>query len=245
MESNAAADALKGAITAKEKARPYDTLSAMLTRSLPEIEKALPKHLSPERMTRLALTAFSNNPALQTCEPRTILSSLMLASQLGLEPGVNGQGYLIPYKDTCTFVPGWRGLVDIVNRSGRATVYTGVIYADQRYTFTDGARRDLVIHNESACIDPADITHAYAIGWLNGAEHPVVELWPVAKIIKHRDKFNKVGSSHYSYRHPEMYYRKIALLQVLKYMPQSIELSDATEAVYAHDEGRIFEGVAE
>jgi recombination protein RecT len=162
----------------------------------------------------------------------------MTAGQLGLEPGVNGAGYLIPYGQTCTFVPGWKGLVDLVSRSGRGTVFTGVIFRDQDYKFTDGARRDLVIHNETDLDRPEDITHAYAIGWVKDATMPIIELWRVSKIIKHRDNYNKVGDQHYSFRDWEMYCRKVPLLQVLKYMPCSVEVSNAIAISHASESGR-------
>lgn len=217
---------------------PVKQLSRFLDSLKPQLGLALPKHLTPDRMARLALTAFSTSPQLQQCDPKSIAASLMTAGQLGLEPGVNGAGYLVPYGCTCTFVPGWKGLVDLVSRSGRGTVYTGVIYKDQRYTFTDGARRDLVIHNETELDDQDDITHAYAIGWVKDSSMPVIELWTISKIKKHRDKYNKIGNKHYSYRDFEMYARKIPLLQVLKYMPASIELSNAIQVSSAAEDGR-------
>src|SRR6185369_8498387 len=73
-------------------------LLEFLTRSRSAIEMALPKHLNPDRMMRLALTAFSTSEDLRNCTPQSILSSIVVASQMGLEPGVAGQGYLIPYK---------------------------------------------------------------------------------------------------------------------------------------------------
>lgn len=223
---------------ANKENNPVVAFGGFLDRFKPQLKLALPAHLNVDRMARLALTSFSTSPQLQQCEPRTIISSLMVAGQLGLEPGVNGQGWLIPYKKTCTFVPGWKGLVDLVNRAGRASVYTGVIFSDQEYTFTDGAERDLVVHNETELDAPEDITHAYAIGWVRDAVMPVIEFWPISKIRKHRDKYNKVGEKHYSYRDWEMYARKVPLLQVLKYMPQSIELTNAISANNAAESGR-------
>lgn len=220
--------------------------SNFLTQMKPQMELALPKHLNADRMTRLALTVFSTNPNMQNCSMQSIASSIMVAAQLGLEPNVNGQGYLIPYKETCTFVPGWKGLVDLVSRSGRGTVYTGVIYADQKYTFIDGARRDLIIHNETELDDEADITHAYAIGWVKDSDIPVIELWSMSRILKHRDKYNKVGRRHYSYDNLEMYARKVPLLQVLKYMPCSIELQNAIQISNTAEQGQsssIIDGV--
>jgi recombination protein RecT len=217
---------------------PIAEFSSFMDRLKPQLANALPKHLTADRMARLAMTAFSTNPKLQACDMKSIAASIMTAGQLGLEAGVNGQGYLIPYKTTCTFVPGWKGLVDLVSRSGRGTVFTGVIFNDQRYTFTDGARRDLTIHNETDLDDASDITHAYAIGWVKDSVMPIIELWSVAKIKKHRDKYNKVGTNHYSYRDWEMYCRKVPLLQVLKYMPCSVEMQNAIAISHAAEAGR-------
>jgi len=228
---------LKEAATGQRQITPVQAFSGFMDKLKPQLELALPKHLSTDRMARLALTAFSSNQQLQKCTHLSIAASMMTSAALGLEPGVNGAGYLIPYKDTCTFVPGWKGLVDLVSRSGRGTVYTGVIFKDQKYTFTDGARRDLVIHNETDLDDPADITHAYAIGWVRDSQMPVIELWSVAKITKHRNKYNKVGSRHYSFRDWEMYCRKVPLLQVLKYMPSSVEMANAIAVTSSGESG--------
>jgi recombination protein RecT len=217
---------------------PVVAFSGFLEKFKPQLALALPKHLTADRMARLALTAFSGSLQLQNCDPKSIAASIMTAGQLGLEPGVNGAGFLIPYGKTCTFVPGWKGLVDLVARSGRGTVFTGVIYKDQKYTYVDGAKRDLIIHNETALDGPDDITHAYAVGWVRDAVMPVIELWPIEKVRKHRDKYNKLGTKHYSFRDWEMYARKIPLLQVLKYMPCSVEVANAIQVSHAAEEGR-------
>jgi recombination protein RecT len=229
---------LKAVATGEKKQSPVAAFSNFMDKLKPQMALALPKHLTADRMTRLALTAFSTSEALQRCTTKSIAASIMTAGQLGLEPGVNGAGFLVPYGTTCTFVPGWKGLVDLVSRSGRGTVFTGVIFKDQEYTFIDGAKRDLIIHNETDLDDPADITHAYAIGWVKDATMPIIELWRVSKIKKHRDKYNKQGTKHYSYRDWEMYARKVPLLQVIKYMPCSIEVANAVALSEAADRGR-------
>lgn len=229
--------ALKETVTGV-KVSPVTNLSNFLNRLKPQIALALPKHLNADRMVRLGLTAFSTTPALQKCTPESIAASLMIASQLGLEPGVNGAAFLVPYGSTCTLVPGWKGLVDLATRSGRGTVFTGVIYSDQHFSFRDGARRDLEILNQTELDSPDDITHAYAVGWVRGSDMPVIELQTVAKIRAHRDKYNKQGKAHYSYKHWEAYCRKICLQGVLKYMPASIEMSMAMDVVSATDVGK-------
>ena len=229
---------LKAVATGEKKQSPVAAFSNFMDKLKPQMALALPKHLTADRMTRLALTAFSTSEPLQRCTTKSIAASIMTAGQLGLEPGVNGAGFLVPYGTTCTFVPGWKGLVDLVSRSGRGTVFTGVIFKDQEYTFIDGAKRDLIIHNETDLDDPEDITHAYAIGWVKDATMPIIELWRVSKIKKHRDKYNKQGQKHYSFRDWEMYARKVPLLQVIKYMPCSIEVANAVALSEAADRGR-------
>ena len=202
-----------------------------------EIERALPEHMKGGKMARIALTAFRRTPKLAQCDPRSVFAAVIQAAQLGLEPDTLGRAYLIPYAVNkkvgntwtktfeCQFIPGWKGLVDLMNRSGLGTAYTGVIFKDQKYTFKDGSVRSLVVHNESALSKPSDITHAFAIGHIKGGMFPIIELWRIDKIIAHRDRYNKVGEKHYSYENLEMYARKVPLLQVLKYMPMSSELA--------------------
>lgn len=222
---------------ATKQQSPTALFSAFMDKLKPQMALALPAHMKADRMARLALTAFSSNADMQRCDFKSIASSLMTAGALGLEPGVNGAGYLIPYKGTCTFVPGWKGLVDLVSRSGRATVWTGAVFEGDDFDFSLGDR-PFVQHRPGDENDPNKLTHVYAIGRVNGSEFPVIEVWTMRKVWKHRDAYNKQGGKHYSYRNPEMYARKVVLLQVLKYMPSSIEVSNAIAASDAAEMGR-------
>jgi len=216
--------------------KPAD-LMAYLQKSKAAVEMALPKHLNPDRMLRLALTCFSTTPKLRECSGQSILASIVVASQLGLEPGVAGQGYLIPYKTTCTFVPGWQGLVGLLNNSGRATAWTGAVFEGDVWNFQLGSAPKCAHIPGDNYGDPDKLIWVYACGKVNGSEQPVVEAWPMSRVWKHRDRFNKVGRAHYSFTHPEMYARKVVLLQVLKYMPRSIELNNAIVAADAAEIG--------
>ena len=229
--------ALKAAATGKN---PVVAFSSFLDKLKPQIALALPKHMNPDRMARLALTAFSTTPALQECSSQSIAASIMTASQLGLEPGVQGQGYLIPYKKTCTFVPGWKGLVDLVARSGRATVWTGAVYPGDKFEFQLGDS-PFCRHIPGDSGDEQPFTHVYAIGRVRDSAMPVIEVWTRAKVEKHLKRYNKVGDRHYARdgeNNFEMYARKVSLLQVLKYMPSSIELANAITVSQASEDGR-------
>lgn len=218
-------------------AKPPATFPQMLEQFKGEIEKALPRHMSGDRMVRVALTAFRQNPALASCDPKSIFAAIIISSQLGLEIGVLGHAYLVPYKAECTLIPGWRGLVDLVSRAGKASVWTGAVYEGDTFTYRLGDSPYLD-HVPSGAEESYDkLTHVYAIGRVKGAEYPIVEVWTKGKVIRHRDKHNKVGGSHYSYKYFEAYGRKVALLQVLKYVPLSVEVARAYELEVSAEKG--------
>ena len=209
----------------------------MLQRFKQEIARALPKHLSAERMARIALTSFRKNPKLGQCDPKSVFAAVIMASQLGWEIGIGGQAYLIPYGRECQLVPGWMGLVDLVFRTGRASVWTGAVYEGDEFEYFLGDS-PFIKHRPVATGDEAKLLYVYAVGRMNAADWPVIEVWPMAKVIAHRDKYNKVGRQHYSYQHLEMYARKVALLQVLKYMPKSTEMQLALQLDQAAGAGQ-------
>lgn len=227
-------NALRAATQAQKEPRSFLEL---VDNMRPEIARALPRHMNADRMVRIATTEFRKNAKLGECEIRSTFGAIITLSQLGLEPGVMGQGYLVPYKNhrtsrlECQAIPGWQGLADLVARAGRASVWTGAVYLGDEFDWALGDRPH--IHHrpsqDDASLDPKNLTHVYAVGRIKGAEWPVIEVWSTAKVEKHRNRFNKVGNAHYSYQHFEMYARKVVLLQVIKYMPKSIELQRAVE----------------
>lgn len=227
---------LRAATTAAKEPKSFQELIEVMK---PEIGRALPKHLNADRMVRIALTEYRKNPKIGECDLRTTFGAIITLSQLGLEPGVMGQSWLVPYGKQCQGIPGWQGHVDLVSRTGRATPWTGAVYAGDFFEYELGDR-PFVKHkpDESGRLQPLDaLTHVYAVGRVNGAEWPVIEVWSIAKIKAHRDRFNKVGNKHYSFQHLEMYARKIPLLQVLKYMPKSVELQRAMDLEDAANRG--------
>ena len=200
----------------------------LLERAKAEIERALPRHLDGDRMARIALTAFRRNPALGNCDPRSVLAAVIQASQLGLEPDTLGRSYLIPYGRECQFIPGWKGLIDLVHRSGIATLWTGAVYNGDILEYGIGDS-PYILHKPTGEYDPAKLSHVYAVARMKGVKFPIVEVWTMERVHQHRDRYNKQGKRHYSFAHPEMYARKVVLLQVIKYLPASPELAAAID----------------
>ena len=212
----------------------------MLLKFRAELARALPKHLDADRIARIALTSFRHNHKLAQCDPRSVFAAVIMASQLGLEIGVGGQAYLVPYKDKsgryeCQFVPGWQGLLELMQRTGRADAWTGAVYDGDEFDFCLGDMPYLK-HKPSGMLG-RELTAVYAVGRKTNSQWPIIEVWPVDKLREHRDRYNRQGEKHYSFENFELYGRKVALLQVLKYLPKSVELQTAIQLQHAADSG--------
>ena len=222
--------------TAAVKKEVPNNFPAMLDMFKGELQRALPSHLKADRMARIALTAFRRTPKLAKADPRSVFAAVIQASQLGLEPDTLGRSYLIPYDKNalvngkwektveCQFVPGWKGLVDLTNRAGNATVWTGAVFEGDEFNYALGDR-PFISHKPGDEFDPERLMYVYAVGRVKNSEWPVIEVWTISRVKKHLARYNKVGAKHYAHENMEMYARKVVLLQVLKYMPASAEMA--------------------
>jgi recombination protein RecT len=100
------------------------TIPQFIQKLQPEIARALPKHMDGDRIARLALTVVrqseieaqkSRKPgnSLMNCTVDSFAGALLTAAALGLEPGVNQEAYLVPYKGECTLIVGYQGFAKL------------------------------------------------------------------------------------------------------------------------------------
>ena len=110
----------------------------------PEIKKALPEVITPERFTRMALSALNTTPKLRECTQMSFLAALMNAAQLGLEPNTPlGQAYLIPYNNKgvmeCQFQIGYKGLIDLSYRNPQMQIISAqAVYENDDFSYELG-----------------------------------------------------------------------------------------------------------
>jgi recombination protein RecT len=107
-----------------------------------EIAKALPKHMSPERMMRVAMTCLTKVPKLAECTPESFMQCLLSLSQWGLEPD-GRRAHLIPYGKECTLIIDYKGLIELAYRSGVVkTIHADVVYQGDIFAYSLGEIRD-------------------------------------------------------------------------------------------------------
>ncbi len=208
------------------------TISDMVKALNPEIKRALPSVITPERFTRIALSALNNTPALQQCTPMSFIAALLNAAQLGLEPNTPlGQAYLIPYKNKgqieCQFQIGYKGLIDLAYRNGQMqTIQAQVVYENDLFEYEFGLEPKLV--HKPAFEDRGEMKYFYGLfRTVNGGYgFSVMSKSEMDLYAKTYSKAFESGFSPWKTSYEEMA-KKTVIKQALKYAPIKTDLQRA------------------
>lgn len=201
-----------------QKARKPETIQDYIKSMKSGIAAALPSVMTPERFTRIATSAVSNNPKLAACDPMSFIAAMMTAAQLGLEPNTPlGQAYLIPYGRQCQFQIGYAGLIDLAWRSGEiADIQAETVYANDKWEYELGLNPKL--RHIPADGDRGDPVRYYAVirTKFGGTISAVMSK---ADVLAHAKKYSKsYNSGPWQTSFDEMA-KKTVLKRALKYAP--------------------------
>ena len=214
-------------LTKKENGSSPTNLKEYIQSKQGEIAKALPRVMTPERFTRIVLSAVSATPQLQECTTISFVSAMMNCAQLGLEPNTPlGQAYLIPFKNNkkgvveCQFQIGYKGLIDIAYRSGDiASIEARVVYTNDDFELEFGLDPTLK-HKPCMTGDRGEAIAVYGIFKLtNGGYY--FDVMSMDDVKAHAQKYSQAYKSGYSpwQTNFEEMAKKTVLKKVLKYAP--------------------------
>lgn len=114
--------------------KPKDLAQLMASPAVQsQLKVALPRHMTAERMARIATTEMRKVPKLAQCDPMSFLGAVIQCAQLGLEPGnALGHAYILPFDKRqkvngqwqtvateAQVIIGYRGMIDLARRSGQ------------------------------------------------------------------------------------------------------------------------------
>ncbi len=207
------------------RAERKNDITALLQKMGPEIARAVPKHVNPDRMLRIAMTALRVNQDLMKCTPGSFLGCVLSAAQLGLEiGGPLAQAYLIPFKTECTLIVSYRGMLNLARRSGMVNaIYAHEVREGDRFVYRLGLNPTLE-HDPADTADRDDkpITHVYAVAKLKDGE-PVFIVLTKAQVDKYRARSRGASSGPWVTDYPAMAL-KTAVRRLFTWIPQSSEM---------------------
>jgi recombination protein RecT len=145
-----------------------------------------------------ALQAINKNEQLQRCSTESIQSAMLdvAYSGLTLAPSL-AHGYLIPYGNTCTFSPGYRGLMHMGFKAGTVkSIQVNLACRNDTIfrVWTDERGRHL--QHEENMGKRGEVTHAYCICNLTAGGPPIIEVMGRADLdaVRSASKDKRTGS---------------------------------------------------
>lgn len=222
----------KNSLTAQNKEttvveKKNKTIFDIIQAGAKQFATALPKHINTDRFVRIAITTIRQNPKLAQCSQESLLGALMVSAQLGLEPGTLGQCYLIPYGRECQFQIGYKGMIELLRRSGQLKdIYAYSVYENDDFEITYGLDRNL-IHKPNLA-NKGNFLGCYCVAILkDGAK--AFEYMTKEEIEAHAKKFSKTFGNGPWKTDFEAMSHKTVVKKMLKWLPLSVEFLENIE----------------
>lgn len=211
----------------KQPRTPSQLVGDYLKGMMPSIQSVLPKHVTADRMSRIALNVIRSNPTLLQCNINSLMGGVMEAAKLGLEPGLMGQCYLIPFQNRKTnqyeaqFIIGYKGLLDLVRRSGQiSTVEARTVHQNDAFDFDYGL--DSKLNHKPALENRGEPIAWYAVAKLKDGGFSFLVMGK-QEMEQYRDKYAKSKKFGPWVDEFDAMARKTVLRQLIKYLPISVE----------------------
>ncbi len=205
---------------------------------------AMPKSMTPDRLTRIVMTECRKTPALLKCAPESFYGAVLQCAALGLEPGsALGHCYLLPFgngkdkqgRPNAQLIIGYRGMIDLARRSGQiVSLQAYCVHEQDTFNYKLGLDPDIE-HIPASVADRGKVTHVYAVAKLKGGGVQF-EVMSRAEIEKVRTS-SKAGNSGPWSSHWEEMAKKTVIRRLFKYLPVSIEAVRAVEIDEKTDRG--------
>ena len=131
----------QGAIAPMAQAQGGNDLSTFegLLESKSELFHSILKSQDPKRFLSVAMQIASDKK-LNTCSPESLVNCFVGIAQYDLSPGIGGEAYIIPYKNTATLQIGYKGYRQLLYRAGWV-VQAHPVYKCDKFTYKiDGVK---------------------------------------------------------------------------------------------------------
>jgi len=213
-----------GAIATQEG---LDSVRSLLTENRDKIATALGKAIDPEYFVSVAITCVARTPKLLECTQTSLFGALLAAAQLRLVPdGVLGQAYLVPYGGEVVFIPGYKGLRELVLRTGKyIDLRARVVYENDDFQFTYGMAENLI--HKPAQKDRGEMVFVYAVAEQEKGSN--IEVLSKQDVEEHRDQYSKSWKNKDSawQTAPKRMWEKTAIRRLAARLQMSIQVQKA------------------
>lgn len=218
---------MSSALTVQEKS----TVLKLLSGNMKAVASVAPKHLTPERLMRIAYQAIVKTPKLATCSQLSLVNAVIEAAQLGLEiSGPLGQASIVPFGNEANLIVEYKGKIALAYNSGMVESFQAhPVYQKDVWDYQYGINPYLKHRPYDGDDDRGSLIAAYAVTkFKNGGYDFEVVNKKAAMRAKQASKAKNSDDSPWNQPENEWtMWVKTAVHQLSKRIPQSPELQRA------------------
>ena len=199
------------------------TVKAQLTALAPEFSKTLPPGMTPERFTRVALTAIQNNPSLLASDPDSLWNACMKAAQDGLLPD-GKEGAIVIRARQAVWMPMVQGIIAKAKRRGSVTnIVANIVYDGEPFEVLLGDEDRIVHRREIMKVERGKEVAVYAIATMkDGSKEREIMTWDQVMHVRQSSSTPNAGPW---VQHTDEMGKKTCLRRLSKRLP-SLEDGD-------------------
>lgn len=203
------------------------------------IAKALPNHITADRLVGMFTIVIRTNPELMSCSQASLIGAMVQTAQLGLMPGNINHCYYVPFNNhkkdrsmvkEVQFILGYRGMIELINRSGKAAILaTECVYENDEFDYSLGLEQKLI--HKPAASDRGEVIGVYCVAKNLIVNEKLFVYLTRQEIDKVRNA-SKAGQSDYSPWNKwfEEMCKKTAIKRMHKLLPLSIDIQKKLSA---------------
>lgn len=209
---------------AERRENPITVIRQNLNAMAPQFQAALPKHVTVEKFTRVAMTAIQNSPDLANVDRASLFGAIVRLAQDGLLPD-GREAAIVKFGNKAQAMPMIAGILKKVRQSGDvAKVSAQVVYEADEFVWHLGFDED-VTHNPPALDKPrGKAIGAYATAVLKDGSR-LLEVMNFDEIEQVRKVSRASGNGPWVQWWGEMA-RKTVMRRLSKRLPMSTDIED-------------------
>lgn len=206
---------------------PIAVIRQNLKQMAPELEAALPKHVTVEKFSRVVMTALQNTPALVNADRQSLFGAVVRLAQDGLLPD-GREAAIVMFGNKAQAMPMIAGVLKKLRQSGEiAKVSAHVVHENDDFVWSLGFDES-VTHNPPALNEPRGAAiGAYATAVLKDGSQ-LLEVMSLEEIEKVRNVSRAAKNGPWVQWWGEMA-RKTVMRRLSKRLPMSTDLEDALD----------------
>jgi recombination protein RecT len=170
-----------------------ETLTKFMVDNESRIKASMPAGVRAELITRSLTSAMRADPKIAACTPKSLINCLeqMIMTGLDVGKGMIAKAYLVPYGKEAQFQIGYKGVKELVRRSGQGRLVMHEVREGDHFKDLGEFAMPEFRPSDDPKRFQKKLTWVFAAYIPSDGTSPVVKVWSRERCLAHRKQYAK------------------------------------------------------